>query len=388
MNYNFMLDYLYNLGKKGSKLGLKRIRTSAKKFNNPQEKLKNVIHIAGTNGKGSVAAMLDSILREAGYSVGLYTSPHLVDFRERIQLNRKKISKKDFYRLFEKLKNENLTFFEFTTMLAFLYFKEKEPDFVILEVGMGGRYDATNIVNPLISVITKISFDHEKFLGNTISKITKEKCGIIKHSPVFTSNRGKPLKIIESVCKKKKCKLIISDDYNGEISLKGPFQKENAGLASVVAEHLGIKKECVARGLKNVRWPGRVDYIEKNIILDGAHNPSGMKALADYILTLNYNNLVLVFGVSKGKNYKEMLKLIPYDKLILTKADLPRAVDPNKIKVKGRKEIFSDPLEALNRAKSIAEKNDLILVTGSLYLIGDLMKRLNKVRGKTINEFV
>ena len=307
MNYSEMIKSLYKLGKKGSKLDLKRITTACTHFNNPQNNLK-IIHIAGTNGKGSVAAMLDSILREAGYSVGLYTSPHLIDFRERIQINREKIPKEDFLRLFEKINQANLdiTFFEFTTLLALLYFQEKQPDYVILEVGLGGRLDATNICSPILSVITNISIDHQEYLGNTLESITKEKCGIIKIVPVFTCQQEPIiLDTIKKACSDKRLPLTITNDYKERISLLGDFQKQNAGLAESVARSLELTDEKISQGLKHVSWPGRIDYLEPQLLVDGAHNASGIKALSNYVSSLN-KNIIIIFGVSEGKNHKEI----------------------------------------------------------------------------------
>jgi dihydrofolate synthase / folylpolyglutamate synthase len=389
MQYDEMLDYLYGLGKLGSILGLERIEKVSKELGNPHKNLK-VIHIAGTNGKGSVATMLDSILREAGYSVGLYTSPHLVDFRERIRVNGEMISKDDCLKFFAKLKDKDLTFFEYTTMLAFLHFSEKKPDFVILEVGCGGEFDATNICIPFVSIITKIALDHQEFLGAyNVKDIAKTKCGIIKQAPVFTCNSGDILEVVKEKCKQQEVNLVVTGDYLGEIGLKGEFQKQNAGIAVSVAKFLGVDDNIICDGIVNTKWFGRIDWLEKNVLIDGAHNEDGVEALVEYLKGLEYDKLILVFGACDNKNYIEFLKMIPYDKLILTKADLARAVDPEVVKKKiGEAEIVIDSLDALNKAKKLAGENDLILVTGSLYLLGDLMKKLMGREDRVINEFV
>ena len=384
-----MIDHLYALGKRGNDLGLERMERVASQFNNPEHGLR-VIHIAGTNGKGSTVAMLAQVLQEAGYSVGTYTSPHLVDFRERIQINGKMISKDDFLRIFEQLKETDLTFFEFITMLAFLYFQEKKPDFVLLEVGCGGELDATNICIPEISVLTRISLDHQEFLGCfTLEDIAKTKSGIIKKASVFTCNEENILDMIKEKCKQQKVNLVATHDYHGDVSLKGEFQRENAGLASVVGKFLGVSDENIQKGIANTKWIGRIDWIEDNVLIDGAHNEAGIGALVDYLKTLEYDKLVVVFGVCENKDYKKFLELLPYDKLILSKAGLDRAVDPKEIQKEiDICEIVVNPKDALDRAKELVGEKDLILVTGSLYLIGDLLKQLAGREDRVVNEFV
>jgi len=332
-----ILDYLYNLAHAGMKLGLGPIKLALKTFGNPERKMK-IIHVGGTNGKGSVVAMVSSILREAGYSVGMYTSPHLIDYRERIQLNGRKIPNKDFIRIFNKIKKKklSLSFFEFTNLLALLYFEERKTDYVVLEVGMGGRLDSTNAGKAMISVITDISLDHEKFLGGTLELITRDKCEIIKPKiPVITSNNESPvIDIIKEVCAKRKCSLTISSLYKGEISLKGGFQKRNAGVAVEIAKRLKIKGSIIKQGLKKVKWPARAQFIEKNIVFDGAHNPAGIKAISEYVSSLDYKDLIVVFGVKQGKKYEKMLKLLPkYKTLIITRSGITSALDPREIKI-------------------------------------------------------
>jgi dihydrofolate synthase / folylpolyglutamate synthase len=389
ITYSEMIDHLHSLGKRGNNLGLERMEKVASQLGNPERGLR-VIHVAGTNGKGSTVAMLAQILQEGGYSVGTYTSPHLIDFRERIQINGEKISEENFLRLFEKLKETDLTFFEFVTMLAFLYFSEKRPDFVILETGCGGELDATNICVPEISVLTRISLDHQEFLGcYTLEEIAKTKSGIIKNAPVFTCNEGSIFEMIKERCKQQKVNLVVTHDYQGDVSLKGEFQRENAGLAFVVGKFLGVSDENIQKGIANTKWIGRVDWIEKNVLIDGAHNEAGVEALVSYLKTLEYEKLVVVFGVCENKDYKKFLELLPYDTLILSKADLDRAIDPKEIQKEiGNGEIVVNPKDALDRAKEIIGENDLILVTGSLYLIGDLLKQIQGRDDKTINEFV
>jgi dihydrofolate synthase/folylpolyglutamate synthase len=410
--YEHALNYLLSLQRFGSKLGLKSIRTVLDKLGNPEKGMK-VIHIAGTNGKGSVASMVASILSESGFRTGLYTSPHLIDARERIRINGEKISKKNFVRFFEKVRSKHakLTYFEFLTTLAFLYFKEKKVDFLVLEVGLGGRLDATNVVESMVSVITNIAKEHTDVLGNTLERIAYEKAGIIKrHSLVITNAKGKAFEVIEEVAKKRHSKLIkvgkipkkVNSDlekqtiiYNGKrinLPLLGDFQLENVAIALKIIEVLKasevkIPMTSIKKGLETVEWPGRLEIFQKNplFIFDCAHNPAGVKAMKCFIEGLDYERMVLILGISKNKDYKGMLrKLIPLaGKIILTKANNPRAIEPEIM----AKEIISndknkdfivikDVKKAVGHAKSLAREKDLILVTGSIYLVGDVKASL------------
>ncbi|MFH0868285.1 MAG: folylpolyglutamate synthase/dihydrofolate synthase family protein [Candidatus Woesearchaeota archaeon] len=387
MNYNQIINYLENLEKIGTKFGLERVESLLKKLGNPEKSLK-IIHVAGTNGKGSVCAMLSAILQGAGYRVGLYTSPHLKDIRERFRINNKDISKKDFIKYFNKTKkySDKQTYFEFITAMAFLYFREKKADFLVLEVGMGGRLDATNVVKPLVSVITNIELEHTDYLGNTREKIAYEKAGIIKNKvPVITLAKGKALNVIKKIAKSKDSKLIIPKKYNYETNLKGQFQIDNANIAVETINLLNqlkivnIKKEKTKKSLKKVYWPGRIQF-KANVLFDCAHNPAGIKALTGYLKTFKYKKMILIFGVLTDKNFKDMLKqLFPFaNKVILTKPQMYRKLDPKiMLKKMGKHKkditIIDDPKKALKEAKRTAGKNDLILVTGSCYLVGELI---------------
>lgn len=405
--YEKTLKYLFSLYRFGSKLGLGPIRKILKELGNPERGMK-VVHVAGTNGKGSVCAMLASVLQEEGYKVGLYTSPHLVDFRERIQVNGRMIPKKDVVRLFKlvKSKNVNLTYFEFVTALAFQYFKEQKIDLLVLEVGMGGRLDATNVVNPLVSVITNISKEHTEVLGNEIKQIAFEKAGIIKrNSPVITNTRKEALGVIRKVCKERNSELIIvknkikkiRSDLNKQIivyrnqkisfPLLGDFQLENANVTFEILEQLkrfgfGVTMERIKRGLEKTHWPGRVEIINRNplFILDSAHNPAGVRALKSFVSKLDYNKLILVMGMLEDKDYKRMIRYLKplASKTIITKPRMYRALEPEIIgkEVKNHFIIRSEISEALEEARSFAKKDDAILVTGSIYLIGNVKQIL------------
>ncbi len=379
MNYSQTICYVYNLERLGWIFGLGRIKLALKKLGRPQDSLR-YIHMAGSNGKGSVAAMLTSILRQADHSVATYTSPHLVDVRERIMLNGRMISKPDFVRLAAKVKatKVKLTFFEFLTAMAFLYFSEKKPDFVVLEAGLGGRLDATNVIKPEIAIITKIALEHTDILGKTIEKIAGEKAGIIKLGcTVVTGANGAALGVIKQACKKKKCSLILAKPVNYKLSLQGDFQKFNAGIAAAAARELGIENKHIKTGLAKTVWPGRLERFG-NVLVDCCHNPDGIRAMAHYVRSLKYKRLIIVFGCLADKDYRAMYKLLPkYDTLILTKpSEVRRALEPSLISRKHK--IIKNPVKAVKYAKSIAGKGDLILVCGSIYLVGDVIDSLKK----------
>jgi len=387
MNYNQIINYLNSLEKIGTMFGLSRIKAILKKLGNPEKSLK-VIHVAGTNGKGSVCAMLAAILQGKGYKVGLYTSPHLKDIRERFKVNNKDISTKDFIKYFLKVKkySKKETYFEFITAMAFLYFKDRKVDFLILEVGMGGRLDATNVVKPLVSVITNIELEHTDYLGKTIEKIAYEKAGIIKNKvPVITSTKGKALNVIKKVAKSKNSRVIVPKKYNYKTNLKGDFQVFNANIAIETINVLNqlkiikINNKTIKKSLKKVNWPGRVQF-KDSILLDCAHNPSGVKALVQYIKTLKRKKIILIFGVLDDKDYRAMLRhLMPFVyKIIITRPNSFRALEPRILAKEVEKYskyflIIKDPSRSLKYAKSIKGKEDLILVTGSIYVVGELI---------------
>ena len=375
------LDWLYSLEVFGTKLGLGPITELLIKLDNPEANLK-CIHVAGTNGKGSVCSMLASILKEAGYKVGLYTSPHLKRFAERIQINGKEISEKRLDETLGKIKSQytNQTFFEVTTAAAFQYFKEEAVDFVVLEVGLGGRLDATNIIIPLVSIITHISLEHTHVLGKTVEEIAKEKAGIIKENvPLITLVKKPALKIIKRIAKERNSKLIIPKKQSFELGLKGEFQKENASLAVKAAELLGVDKNIIKQGLKNTKWPGRFEFLEKNILVDCAHNPEGLISLRKEIKKIrkNYEKIIAVVGILKDKDKKTMVETISKfsDYIIFTRPKSDRAEDPQELRkyTTKKREIILDVKKALKMAKKISNPKDLIVVTGSIYTVGEIL---------------
>lgn len=408
------LEYLSSLGHKGIHLGLGPTSRLLKQFDNPQRRYKSIL-IGGTNGKGSVAAILSSILGKTDKKIGLYTSPHLIDFRERIRVNGQMISQGRLCNLIDMVREKSrdeVTFFEFTTVLAFLHFYLEGVDIAVLEVGMGGRLDATNLVTPEASVITNVSMEHKEYLGNTIESIAREKGGIIKRGGICITAADRPvvIDILESVCLQKGARLFrygkdmkIRKTKGGRIFYKGidktysnlsfpligRHQVKNAALALaavevLVSRGLNVDDDAVSEGLSAVRWEGRLETVNRNprIVIDGAHNPAGISALCDSLTTdFSYERLVCVFGVLADKDCKRMLGRLAgiADHMILTSPSNERALSPDDMSLPAGKlhsniEIAKDPQEAIARASSIAGEGDLICVTGSIYLAGEVKK--------------
>ena len=330
MNYNETLSFIHSLGNFGLPAGLDRIKMVLEILGNPQDDFKS-IHIAGTNGKGSVTTFLASIFKEAGYKTGSFISPYIIDFRERIQICGEFISETDLVKYAQMVKDTGvaLTEFEFITAVAFLYFKDKEIDILICETGLGGRLDATNTLENLAAtVITKIGLDHIAVLGDTIEKIAEEKCGILRSCPAVTTpyQEANALKVIES----KSQNLIIPDVsclkvdgntyiYKGEkfeLSLLGDFQIENSLVAIETVRNSGydISYDTIYKGIKNAFFPARLEVISKEplVLLDGAHNPDGAKVLARELSKLP-TKPVAIIGMMADKNVKEVLEtVLPY----------------------------------------------------------------------------
>ncbi len=421
-DYKDALNFLYSLQKYGIKFGLSKTENLLKKLDTPQKDLK-FIHIAGTNGKGSVATYLNFILMNAGYRVGLYTSPHLVSFTERMRINGENISKRDVVHYTKLIKyvmdqSEPPTFFEAVTAMAIKYFADKKVDIVILETGMGGRLDATNIVDPILTIITNVSLEHQEFLGNTIESITKEKAGIIKDKiPLVTGiNQEKSIQIVEDICMKKNASMYvlerdfsciqengvynyygINHNYNGlKSGLNGIYQKNNLALALASIEILNnkgfsTKDEHVINGVKQAFWPGRMHIVSKApiILLDGAHNIAAMHGLKESVKNMEYDKLILVIGIMEDKDTKEILDIIVpmTDFTIYTRPNYYRAMDPFKLKEQYKKvhkyEIINNLERAIVRAEHIANENDMILITGSLFTVGEALSILDPINYPT-----
>lgn len=432
MEYSKAVDYLTNSCKFGSKRGIDNFKKLLSLMDNPHENLK-AIHVAGTNGKGSCCVMLASILKEQGYNVGLFISPHLIRYNERISINGQYISDKDFADVIEVVKdktnilfnntNDFFSFFEIITAAAFLYFKKKSVDFVILETGMGGRLDATNAIdNPIVSVITSISLDHTEYLGNTIEDIAFEKGGIIKKNlpTVLYCQHKKVYNKIKDICKTKNSSLFYIDEYNEKvismnveetifsvknkyadyncvkIKMPGKYQiKNTCNVLSVVyvlrKRGILIDDYSVLKGLEKATFAGRMEIIKRNplFILDGAHNYDGIHQMVDFlgfIRNLGYNNIIAVFGVLKDKDYLKMFEMLVEvcNKIILTKPINLRAVSPIEI-IRGlsynRNNVFIEDnyKNAVKRAVDMAGLKGCVICAGSLYLVGDVKRYVEEV---------
>jgi dihydrofolate synthase / folylpolyglutamate synthase len=412
------LEHLDGLSRLDIRFSLDHISRFLERLNNPQNAYGTVL-VGGTNGKGSIAAMVASALSHGGFRVGLYTSPHLIDVRERIRIDGEMITRDEMDAWIEIVKvhsTENLTYFEFLTAVAFLYFHQRKVDLAILEVGMGGRLDATNVVSPLVSVVSNISLDHTEYLGRRLEEIAWEKGGIIKNGGVcITAVKQRRLqKFLEEMCRTRGAtiyslgrEITLHTHPDGSFSyggigmsydnlvcpLKGKHQIENAAVALGVLDVLAMKGfrvdyDAVSKGIHDVKWEGRLEVINHSptVLLDGAHNAGGASTLARALREeFSYKKLIFIFGVLKDKNYKAMLKkLLPLgDRLILTSPDTERAMPPEALlpvakKYLGRIEVVKNSREALKRALSIANRNDLICVTGSLYLIGEIKKAFSE----------
>lgn len=404
-------------------LGLHRTRAMMQALGNPQDRYPS-IHIAGTNGKGSVAAMCESILRHAGLTTGLYTSPHLVRVEERIRINGQQISARRFSSLATRIRNAEtallqdktldrpLTTFEFLTCCAFLGFAGEKIDIAVFEVGLGGTLDATNIIHPAVCVITGISLDHQNYLGRTLTKIAGEKAGIIKEGvPVISGCRAPaPRRIILRQAKKVGALLLelrkdavirnlrksrgryvfdlrapLREYRNLRLSLAGEHQTRNAALAVMAMEALDpafVKVAHIRNGLANTGWAGRLDEYRsrRRTLLDGAHNPEGAQLLRDFLVREREREVHLVFGVVRDKNIKGIGSAIfPAAKSIhLTPLTNSRSADPSCVaalhkRFSSRMRIHTDMREALYSAWKECPASGLVVVTGSLYLVGELL---------------
>ena len=413
-------DWLCSFDKYGWIFGLERITFLLEQLGNPHQGLR-VIHVAGTNGKGSVCKYISSILQKAGYCVGLYLSPHVERFSERIVINNQEISQEDFACLVSvvrpvveamKKQDNSPTFFEIVTAVAFLHFKNCSVDYAVVEVGLGGRFDATNVVNPLVSVITNISLEHTDILGKDIGSIASEKAGIIKdHVPVVCGAVQEARVVIEQVAQQRNAPVTWIDqsmwirksyergcqefivqgsfkEYIVKTSMLGQHQGENITLAIAAIEQLQmggvyLTDSEIQDGIKAATHPGRMEIIsaEPLILLDGAHNPAGMSMLVT-TLQEDFSNhrLVIVLGVLKDKDLKTIVStIVPISHVIIvTKSGNPRAADPLVLKemitgIDVDKTVFVEDSipQAIDHAKRIAKNMDLICVTGSLFTVGE-----------------
>lgn len=427
MNWKETERYLSIISQRGMKPGLGRMQTLMKLMGHPEKKFK-AVHVTGTNGKGSVCAMIESIVRAAGVKTGLYISPHLLDLRERASVLGKKISYEDISRWIQIIRQRakdiepQLTYFELITAVAFCYFAENEVELAIVEVGLGGQLDATNILPaPEVSIITNVTLEHTDYLGKTVSKIAAEKSGIIKNGlPCVTGAEGTALKIIRKECRKRKGKLVIvkdkSEDKNSgkkfgwafeflfsKCALKGNYQRKNL---KIVLETIKILQEkgwpityhYLIKGLEEVEWPGRFEWKditmeegEIPVLLDGAHNPAAMKELILSIQKTKYSDkdCLLIFNVLKDKDISKIVSLMMQNlsvkRVLVPLLNTKRTSLPEKVKTIFKKYNKGVEVTTFNSVPEMwreifkfkkIEKNQWMLVTGSFYLIGDTMKQI------------
>jgi dihydrofolate synthase/folylpolyglutamate synthase len=401
MIYKDTLDYLFSQlpmyqrsGAAAYKEDIGNIIKACDILKDPHKKFKS-IHIAGTNGKGSTAHMLASILQEAGLKTGLYTSPHLKDFRERIKINGKMISQNQVIEFVKKNKTEfekiNMSFFEYTVAMAFDYFAESQVDIAIIETGLGGRLDSTNIISPELSVITNIGYDHTNLLGSKLEQIAKEKAGIIKkNTPVVIGRKQE--KIINDIFKitayNKKSKIFFSE-INNNIScdLNGEYQNENINTTIKAIEVLNwnIDNKNIYKGLKNVvkntGLNGRWQIISKNphIICDTGHNQDGIKNITKQLKKINFNKLHFIFGTVKDKNIIEIIKLLPKEAMYyFCAANIDRAFNASKLQgisleLNLQGNAYNSVKDAYNNAISNYKKDDLIFIGGSTFVVAEIL---------------
>lgn len=417
------IAYLYGLQSHGIKPGLARTRALLGSLGDPHRSFRS-IHVGGTNGKGSTAAMIASVLGSRGYRVGLYTSPHLIDFTERIQVNGRVIPPDRVGALTEKIRqasdaclSEPPTFFEATTVLAFACFAEAGVDCAVIEVGLGGRFDATNVLMPLVSVLTTIGLDHQEYLGTTPESIAFEKAGIIKQGVPVVAGRLAPesLSVIRRTAAEREAACVaLGEDFDarGEAPeqfsyggmrrrydslscpLPGRHQMDNAACALAALElaearGLAVGEEAVREGLRVVRWPGRLELVSRrpDVWLDGAHNPQAAEALAAHLTTLSTRRgpaapgcLILVVGMMRDKDRKGVLSRLAFvpgvSHLVVTSAAHPRATDPQELAhdcegLGVPVDVRPTVAEAFAYARSLAGPDDTICVTGSLLVVGE-----------------
>jgi len=421
------VEYLNSLSKFGINPGLERVEVLLDYLNNPQDEFA-VIHIGGSNGKGSTSAMVSSILTEAGYRVGTYNSPEIISFYERMRINGEYMEPEALERITEEVKSYlnkieadglgHPTFFEVVTAIAFKYFAEKQVDIVVLEVGLGGRLDATNAAKSLVSAITNISQEHTEYLGDTMAEIAFEKGGIIeKNGSLVTAVEDKEaLNKLEEICAernadlinvnsalkverrdkglKKQCFKVKGEKDYGElrIPLLGQYQRQNLsmalGIIEALPEQFKVSLSAIKRGLEKVEWPGRLELLgeEPLVILDGAHNPGGAQELEKVIAEdLEYQELTLVLSILGDKDVEKMVEILTplADKVILTKNTNERVADPYKVaellnKEEQTVEVIPNISDAVQKAIQDAEVGDLVSISGSLYTVAEARKFLVK----------
>lgn len=388
LNYEETLSYIHSIPKFVRPLGNADLARLLDALKNPQ-KPGRFIHIAGTNGKGSTAAMTASVLKEQGYKTGLYTSPFIEVFNERIQINGENIPDSDLCDIAARIRTAmeenglNVSEFAFITAMAFLYFKEQDCDFAVIETGMGGRLDATNIIEtPLVSVITSIGLDHTQYLGDTIEEIAEEKCGIIKKCGKVVSHSNDAVRdIIENAAERMGAELVFvtADDADGyEISLNGKYQRHNAAGVIGTVEMLRksgveISEQALRNGLKNTKWPARFEFVRDNVIIDGGHNIDGIRALKASLAALN-KPYVIVIAMMRDKAVGDCIREISdgAECVIACELNMERCESAENIAKYADNVICErDSKKAIDIALGTVKKGRVVCVCGSLYLAGE-----------------
>jgi dihydrofolate synthase/folylpolyglutamate synthase len=403
VNYPDSVQFLYALGNeiKTANLGLDRIRAMLEALGRPQDRLR-FVHVAGTNGKGSTCAMIESALRAAGQHTGLFTSPHLAEPTERIRIDGNPISAERFAGAFDRLLGLHTTYFETVTAMALLVFAEERVDMVVLEVGLGGRLDATNVVSPDLSVITPVDFDHEAFLGKSLESIAGEKAGILKPGvpAVFARQRPEAARVLDQRAAELSIPVTRTTDWSvrdleidprgsrfrltGERELRltcplaGEHQVENAVTAAAALARLGVADSAIETGIARARWPGRLERVSERpeIILDGAHNPAGARALAAYIDRFYAHRRVhLIYGAMRDKAIDEIAGILfpRAHQVIVTAPQQARALAPEALRdIGAHPDLRTAP--TLRDALALVEDaspEDVVFVTGSLFLVAE-----------------
>jgi len=389
--YSAAIDWLFGTQYRGVKLGLENVRTLLKALGEPQSALR-FIHVAGTNGKGSVCAMVDSICRSAGIKTGLFTSPHLVRFSERIQINGLPIDDSDFVRGIQRIRalideDRHPTFFEITTALAFDYFRSQGVDLVVLETGLGGRLDATNVVHPLVSVLTSIDMDHQKWLGNTLGEIAAEKAGIIKPGvPVVSGPQfGEVRTVLEQIATASSAPLSYAETpVEGLfIGLAGSHQRLNAAIAvkAIQETRIPMDPQSLKEGLANVYWPGRFQRVTERIVLDGAHNPAATKCVVETWRECGGpQKATIIFGGLLDKDLQGMIAILSTlaARFLIVPIRSQRAASPAEIGPFVPQHLSATRCASAREALDLALRfKEQILVTGSLFLVGETLAILD-----------
>lgn len=396
-DYEQALAFIHGTYGKGEKRGLANIHAMLSRLGNPHERLR-CIHVAGTNGKGSTCAFIQAILRCAGFRVGLYTSPFLQRYNERMRVDGVPIADETLAGIAGRVADvvsalhaENIkpTEFEIGTAIAFLFFAEAEVDFAVIEVGLGGRNDPTNVITPLVSVIAAIGLDHVRVLGNTLEQIAMEKAGIVKRSvPVVVSgqNQQSVLDVIDAKCAEFETDMYIARPDGGMVlGLQGKHQEYNAATAVeavrvLMRSGMAIPEQAIADGLRRAKWPGRLEYVgeEPSILLDGAHNAQGAQSLAEYVQKLNRRSVLLICGVMRDKDWRSIVEqFVPMADAVMTvPPDTHRALDASVLAGAFQQSgvpstAYPSLSAALKAAQNNADQYDLIVVAGSLYLVGE-----------------